>query len=31
MSYEMYVPVRIMFGAGKLKELQKQSMPGEWL
>lgn len=29
MSYTMYVPTRILFGNGKLKELHTQAMPGE--
>lgn len=29
MNYEMYVPVHTMFGAGKLKELHTQTMPGK--
>lgn len=29
MSYTMYVPTQIVFGAGKLKEFHKQSMPGK--
>lgn len=28
MSYMMYIPTRILFGTGKLKELHKQEMPG---
>ena len=29
MSYTMYIPTRILFGNGKLKELHMQAMPGE--
>ena len=29
MSFQMYVPTRILFGAGKLKELHTQAMPGK--
>ena len=29
MSYTMYIPTRILFGNGKLKELHTQVMPGE--
>lgn len=29
MSYQFYVPTRTLFGAGMLKELHNQSMPGK--
>lgn len=29
MSFHMYVPTRILFGVGKLKELHKESLPGK--
>ena len=29
MSYDMYVPTRVLFGAGRLSELHSQAMPGK--
>jgi alcohol dehydrogenase len=29
MSFNMYVPTRILFGAGELKNLHAQKMPGK--
>ena len=29
MSYQFYVPTRTLFGAGQLKELHAQTMPGQ--
>jgi alcohol dehydrogenase len=29
MSFNMYIPTRVLFGAGKLNELKKQKMPGK--
>ena len=28
MSFQMYVPTRILFGAGQLNHLHEQAMPG---
>lgn len=29
MSYDQFIPTRIMFGAGQLNNLHKQAMPGK--
>ena len=29
MSFQMHIPTRILFGAGKLNELHQQQMPGK--
>ena len=29
MSFNMYVPTRILFGAGQLSHLHEQSLPGK--